>query len=237
MDILYKGTLVCQTNHKYENFQVSKLNHSHITQVMQVQSNVLEHVQVKESLQPLTGEEFDYIFNGGGLIIGVFVERHLIAFRALLFPGNHIENLGRDLGLTKEEQMKVVHQEISCVLPEYRGNGLQKQLASLIMKEFNQLQHDYRYLCCTVFPTNFPSLIDKFTQEMLIAKITEKYSGRMRYVLFKDLERKRKLDENTIIAIPINDYERQKKLLKLGFYGFGLKEENGETVVLFGEFF
>lgn len=92
------------------------------------------------------------------------------------------------MNLTKEEQLKVIHLEITCVLPEYRGNGLQKKLGNLIMKEFIETSNDYRYLCCTVSPTNFPSLKDKLVQGILIAKLKEKYSGRIRYILLKDLQ-------------------------------------------------
>ncbi|MFC0561333.1 GNAT family N-acetyltransferase [Halalkalibacter alkalisediminis] len=235
MEILYQGTLLNQATHSYEDVQVQTLNDQHRSQILQVQQHVVEHLQVKESLQSLTLEEFEHVFNEGGLMIGAFVGEQLIAFRALLFPGDDPENLGRDLGLSVAKQQKVVHQELTCVLPDYRGNGLQNQLAQLIMKKFSKLQLPYRYLCCTVFPTNVPSVKDKFKQAMLIAKIKEKYSGKMRYIFFKDLEQSALLDRKTIKAVPIADYEQQKVLLQEGFYGFDTEEENGETTILFAK--
>ncbi|ARK32278.1 hypothetical protein [Halalkalibacter krulwichiae] len=235
MEILARGTLVNQTTKCEEPFLVRTLTKQHLSQVLQVQQQVTWHLEVKESLQPLTVEEFEHVFSDGGLMIGAFVGEQLIAFRVLLFPRDHPENLGRDLGLSLEEQEKVVHQELSCVLPQYRGNRLQNQLAQLIMKKFQEQKLPYRYLCCTVFPTNVPSVKDKFKQEMLIVKITEKYSGKRRYIFLKDLEQHRLLDLQTVIAVVMTDYEQQKALLTTGYYGFDTKEENGERKILFAK--
>ncbi|MBB5174031.1 GNAT family N-acetyltransferase [Texcoconibacillus texcoconensis] len=236
MAVLTEGSLFCEEKKQYERFHVSKLGPGHDLQVLEVQSRVLADLQVKDSLQPLTEAEVETILNGKGLMIGVYVDGALIAFRALFFPGEHTENLGRDLDLSKEEQEKVVHQEITCVLPEYRGHGLQKKLGRLIMDELKRMAPRYRYVCCTVFPTNIASLKDKFSQSLLIAKVKEKYAGRIRYVLYQDLQRVRKLDEETISSAAITDYEQQKHLLEEGYYGFDLKHENNEQMILFAKF-
>lgn len=235
MEKIYEGTLVCQTNGIRESFQVKKLNQRQISEILLIQSIILKNEQVKESLEPLTVEEIQHIFNGGGHIIGVFVKNCLIAFRGLFYPGDHIENLGSDLNLTKEEQLKVIHLEITCVLPEYRGNGLQKKLGNLMMKEFIETSNDYRYLCCTVSPTNFPSLKDKLAQGILIAKLKEKYRGRIRYILLKDLQSQMEIIENTIISVSSNDLEQQKTLLENGYFGFNIIRNNQEMKVLFGK--
>ncbi|WNF36128.1 GNAT family N-acetyltransferase [Bacillaceae bacterium IKA-2] len=235
MDKIYEGTLVCQTNGISKKFQVKKLNQRHISEILQVQSIVLENEQVKESLEPLTEEEIRHIFNDMGHIIGVFVKNCLIAFRALLYPGDNMENLGSDLDLTKDEQMKVIHLEITCVIPKYRGNGLQKILGNILMKEFIQSSINHRYLCCTVSPNNFPSLKDKLIQGMHIVKLKKKYSGGIRYILLKDLHTQMKIREDTIISVSSNDFEQQHQLLENGFAGFNLIENKLEKKIVFGK--
>ncbi|UOQ92274.1 GNAT family N-acetyltransferase [Halobacillus shinanisalinarum] len=235
MDVLYQGEVTNRANGMQEDFQVSRLESEHLSDISQVQDTVFEQLQVKESLQALTQEELTQLFYGKGLVLGVFVQEQLIAFRALLYPGDDEENLGRDLGLSKTEQMKVVHQEITCILPEYRGNGLQKKLAKWIMTEFNRTSNEYRYLCCTVFPTNYPSLKDKLAQGMMIAQIKGMYGGLLRYVLYKDLRRDMTIDGRTYSAVAVEDYQQQKQLLKNGYYGYGLRETDGTMMILFGK--
>lgn len=235
MDVIYEGMLLNQATQHKERFKVIKLNSEHLPAVLDVQHQVFDNLKSKKTLQPLTLDEFSHITSGMGMLIGVFVEKKLIAYRALLCPGDHVENLGRDLNLTKEDQMKVVHQEISCVLSDYRGNALQKQMGQLIMSEFEKVNYQYRYLCTTVHPNNLPSLTDKFSQGMFIRQLKEKYEGTIRYILFKDLKANIALDLTTIIAIVNEDIERQQKVLNQGYYGFEVVEQANETFIRFAK--
>lgn len=165
MTVLYEGRLK-QNN---ERFHVTLLSLEYIEQILLLQNVVVEALEDKSRLQPLSQEEFQYILEGNGMMIGAFIENELIAFRALLVPPIDDEHLGLDIGLPESELHRVIYQEISNVHPNCRGNGMQKILATVIMDELQKEDSKYDYVCCTVAPFNIPSLKDKFAQGMKIA--------------------------------------------------------------------
>ena len=131
----------------------------------------------------------------------------------MLVPPIDEEHLGWDIGLSESELPKVIYQEISNVLPAFRGNQLQKILASLIMQELAKKNHSYRYVCCTVAPFNIPSLKDKFSQGMRIAALKEKYGGSLRYIFVKDLEEIGEPEYKETIFIPMKEFSAQQSKL------------------------
>ncbi|WP_414627739.1 N-acetyltransferase family protein [Alkalihalophilus pseudofirmus] len=221
---MYKGELMNGRDQTKETYQVRRLTREDLNVILEVQQVVLDTLENKEHLQPLSEEEFKAILRGDGLILGVFVKGSLTAFRALWFPGDDEENLGRDLGLSPSEQRKVVHQEISIVHPDYRGNGLQKRLAALVMRELAERTSEYEYVCCTVHPFNIPSLKDKLAQGMRIVKLKEKYAGHLRYILLKKLSVEMMVDNDTKKIVPLDDIVEQNRLLNEGYYGTELVE-------------
>ncbi|MDM5186850.1 GNAT family N-acetyltransferase [Bacillus sp. DX4.1] len=230
MNILYEGAL----KQNEQIFKVAPLSLDHIQQILSLQDAVIEALENKESLQPLTLEEYQYILNGNGLMIGAFVDEQLIAFRGLLVPPIDEEHLGFDIGLTDKELDRVIYQEISNVHPAYRGNGIQKTLANLIMEQLKQLDNKYDYVCCTVAPFNIPSLKDKFAQGMEVAALKEKYSDRLRYVFVKELQSERKKEWTNVEELPMSDIAGQQRLLVEGYCGYEMKERDGEYWMTFG---
>ncbi|QED46824.1 hypothetical protein [Cytobacillus dafuensis] len=229
MNPIYEGTLI--KDGQAFPYTVQLLTMDHLPEILLVQEQVVSHLNEKNILQPLTEEEFQFILEGNGLMIGAFVEEELIAFRALLEPIIDSEHLGIDIGLPESELKKVIYQELSNVLPAYRGNQLQKILASLIMKELGQQSHSYRYVCCTVAPFNIPSLKDKFSQGMRIAALKEKYGGSMRYIFVKDLEESGEQGWGDSIFIPMKEITAQRSQLALGWLGIQMVEREGELLV------
>ncbi|TWT04239.1 hypothetical protein FQV26_14970 [Planococcus sp. CPCC 101016] len=226
MKLLHEGTITNQVLHKKLPFSMKRLYLEDLPIIEQVQARVIESLPEKAALQALTTEEFLFILNERGLLVGAFVEDELIGFRALLIPEIDEEHLGWDIGLPPEELQKVIYQEISVVLPEYRGNRLQQKLAEVIMKELPNLEEEFRYVCCTVAPMNIPSLKDKFTQQMHIAALKEKYVGLERYILVKDLENTavQYVDHTTV---KLDDLEKQQQLLNEGYVGIGFQLVHG----------
>lgn len=226
MKLLHEGTITNQVLHKKLPFSMKRLYLEDLPIIEQVQARVIESLPEKAALQALTTEEFLFILNERGLLVGAFVEDELIGFRALLIPEIDEEHLGWDIGLPPEELQKVIYQEISVVLPEYRGNRLQQKLAEVIMKELPNLEEEFRYVCCTVAPMNIPSLKDKFTQQMHIAALKEKYVGLERYILVKDLENTavQYVDHTTV---KLDDLEKQQQLLSEGYVGIGFQLVHG----------
>ncbi|PEP56476.1 N-acetyltransferase [Bacillus pseudomycoides] len=231
MNILYEGTL----KQNEQRFKVAPLSFDHIQQILSLQNVVIEALENTDSLQPLTLEEYQYILNGNGLIIGAFVDQELIAFRALLVPPIDNKHLGFDIGLTEDDLDRVIYQEISNVHPKCRGNGMQKILATVIMEQLTQTDSKYDYVCCTVAPFNIPSLKDKFAQAMEIAALKEKYGGDMRYVFVKKLRGNEEKVWTTVKTVPMSDTSRQQKLLIEGYRGYEIEHHDGEYFVRLGK--
>ncbi|EJR46230.1 MULTISPECIES: hypothetical protein [Bacillus] len=230
MTVLYEGRLK-QNN---ELFHVTLLSLEHIEQILLLQNVVVEALEDKSRLQPLSLEEFQYILEGNGMMIGAFIENELIAFRALLVPPIDDEHLGLDIGLPERELYRVIYQEISNVHPNWRGNGMQKILATVIMDELQKEDSKYDYVCCTVAPFNIPSLKDKFSQGMKIAALKEKYGGSMRYVFVKELSGNNERDWTDIKSIPMTNAGGQQALLSEGYRGYEMEKVDGDFVVKFG---
>ncbi|MFC5543379.1 GNAT family N-acetyltransferase [Ureibacillus suwonensis] len=210
-------------------YHVKKLKVDHIPQILDLQQAVVDSLPDKQTLEPLSDEEFRFILEGNGLMIGVFIEDRLIAFRALLIPEMDDQGLGKDIGLTEEEDLKrVLYQEISNVHPDFRGYGLQKKMAQIIMKHIDMSNFDY--VLATVMPYNIPSIKDKLHQGMYIAALKEKYGGKLRYIFFKPLHKKPKLKKESVF-ISMGDIEGQKNLLHNGYIGVAIKEQGDDWFV------
>ena len=219
MTVLYEGTLK-QNN---ESFHVTLLSLEHSEQILSLQNVVVEALEDKSRLQPLSLEEFQYILEGNGMMIGAFIENELIAFRALLVPPIDDEHLGLDIGLSESELHRVIYQEISNVHPNCRGNGMQKILANVIMDELQKEDSKYDYVCCTVAPFNIPSLKDKFAQGMAIAALKEKYGGSLRYVFVKELRDKQEKKTEDVKKLDMKHFNEQQRLLTLGYRGYKME--------------
>jgi len=114
---------------------IKPLNVDHLKEIMSLQLKVVKELTTVSFLQPLEEEEFLYILNGRGFMIGAFHNDELIAFRAMMEPELDEDHLGKEAGLDKSVWSEVLYSEITNVNPEYRGNGLQVLLGVLIMKE------------------------------------------------------------------------------------------------------
>ncbi|AQQ54958.1 hypothetical protein B0X71_02075 [Planococcus lenghuensis] len=218
--------IINQRTGESESFYIRCLAVADLPIIEEMQQEVIHAVTVQDQLQPLTTEEFLFILNGRGLMVGAFTEEKLIGFRALLIPPLDEEHLGRDFGLPDEELPRVLYQELSAVLPAYRGNRLQQQMARIVMEQVPNLEGDFRYIACTVAPMNIPSMKDKIAQGMHIAALKEKYSSMLRYIFVKDLEQEQ-VEYTGHIAVPAEDLERQQELLTDNYVGVGITPANG----------
>ncbi|UYX52921.1 GNAT family N-acetyltransferase [Bacillus thuringiensis] len=230
MTVLYEGIL----KQNEQPFHVTLLSLEDIEQILSLQNIIVEALEDKSRLQPLSQEEFQYILEGNGMMIGAFIENELIAFRALLVPPIDDEHLGLDIGLPESELHRVIYQEISNVHPNCRGNGMQKILAKVIMDELQKEDSKYDYVCCTVAPFNIPSLKDKFAQGMEIAALKEKYGGSMRYVFVKELRKDEESNWTAVKDVPMSDVSEKQALLSEGYRGYKMEKINGDFVVKFG---
>ncbi|MBD7907818.1 GNAT family protein [Sporosarcina gallistercoris] len=208
---------------------VVKLTKSDLPEIKLLQTKVIEHLTDKTFLQPLTDEEFEYILEGNGVLVGVHAEGNLIAFRALLDPGDDPEHLGEDAGIPQEQWSSVLYSEITNVDPAFQGNGLQRQLGKVVMEEVDTEQ--YTYVCSTVAPFNIASIKDKLELGMHIAALRVKYETLTRYIMMKNLATEAAVTNNDPIEVGMGETTEQQKLLQAGWIGTSIQlREEGYTV-------
>lgn len=210
-------------------YEAHILNETHIPQLEMLQYEVVQALPNKAILQPLDEEELRFILHGNGVMIGIFVDAKLIAFRALLEPAIDDEHLGYDIGLTTEPQLKkVLYQEISNVHPDFRGFGLQRTMADIVMQQIDSSKFDV--VCATVMPFNIASLKDKFSQGMKVLALKLKYGGKLRYVFAKFLQQPAH-EWSEHLDISMADTEGQQKLLKEGYVGISMRADGEDWLV------
>lgn len=198
--------------------------------IMDLQEQVIASLTVSSFLQPLSEEEFLFILEGNGSMIGAFHDDRLIAFRAMLEPEIDEHHLGKDAGLSASELPTVLYSEVTNVDPAYRGNSLQRILGELLMEDIDRDRH--RYVFATVAPFNIASLKDKFSLGMHIISLEKKYGNLLRYTLMIDLYENKKIGALTVMA-DMSDIMQQQSLLEDGWTGVGLEEEDGTWKVKF----
>src|SRR5699024_6275548 len=214
--------------------QVRRLVTTDIPAMHHIQNKAMAILDNPDTLQNLSTEEFEYILNGNGLMVGAFANQQMIAFRALLVPPINEEHLGYALGLD-EELEDIIYQEISVVHPAYRGNQLQQKLAYLIMEELEKSKTSFTYVCATVAPHNVPSLKDKFNQGMQVGALVDIYEGKLRYVFFKNLKKVTKQQWDEVKVISTSETDVQKQLLQEGWLGFQLIQDGSTYSVRYGK--
>lgn len=211
-------------------FYVTTLNLQHLQEIENLQVEVYESLADQSILQPLTTEEFEYILKGNGMMIGAYVGQDLIAFRALLNPPVDNEHLGYDCGIAEDAFNRVLYQEISNVSPKYRGFGLQKTLANIVMSQIDLAKYDY--VCSTVKPYNIPSLKDKFSQGLVVKGLKIKYVDKLRYIFFKDLQQELLIFKEKK-TISMDDTIGQQQLLKQGYTGTSMYEDHNDWFIVY----
>lgn len=196
---------------------------------LSLQEEVIASLTNNDFFQSLSREEYSHILNGHGQVIGAFSDQELVAFRALLIPDiDDPEHLGKDAGLDNKALHDVIYSEISSVKPSFRGNRLQKILGEIILGQIDPQQ--FRYICATVAPFNIASLLDKFSHDLHIVALEEKYGGRLRYIFMKDCKAEPKEPTESIL-VQMGEIKEQQALLEKGWYGTSIVEKNKEWFV------
>ena len=210
-------------------FQYKKLELSDIASIEQLQKIVVDTLDDASILQPLNHDELKNILNGNGRMLGAFVNEQLIACRALLFPfEDEEEHLGLDAKAA--DLSRVLYQEVSFVLPTYRGYGLQRKLGERIMQLIDPKAFDL--VCATVKPFNIASLKDKFGQNLVVVALKLKYGGKLRYVFAKHLHEQIAVEAEEVV-ICMSDIEKQQQLLTQNYIGTKLTKLNDEWAITY----
>ena len=212
-----------------EAYTVRALTTDHLEDVLLLQDIVLGTLENKGFLSPLSKEEYAECIQNH-LMVGVFIDERLIAFRTLAIPVIDEDHLGYDIGLSAEQLDKVVYQEITNVHPSYRGYGLQKKLGEIVMELLDS--SPYTYVCATVAPFNIASLKDKLSQGMVIGALKRKYGNMLRYVFYKKLHETRKTSVD-FLDIDMAETEKQQQLLAEGWIGTSVSQKEDTWYVTY----
>lgn len=194
-----------------------------------LQQEVVAALEDPNILQPLSTDELLNILQGNGMMLGVFEQGQLIAFRALLRPEiDEEEHLGMDVGA--HDLSRVLYQEISNVHPNYRGQGLQQKMAEWIMEHVGKA--DYDWVCATVMPYNIASLKDKFAQGMHVYALKLKYGGKLRYVFGKQLHESRTFTSEPVM-VRMSDTVAQQRFIQEGYVGISMLAADEDWLVTY----
>ncbi len=121
-----------------------------------------------------------------GYILKYVIDDKIVAFLVVRYPMLSDDNLGYYLSNVTDEMLKkVAHIESIAVLPNFRGDKLQKRL--LEMAEKIEKQKYTKYLMATVHPDNIYSMRNFIEQQFLCVLETKKYGGLRRNILLKEI--------------------------------------------------
>jgi GNAT superfamily N-acetyltransferase len=214
-----------------KDFTYKPLTLAQIEEIEALQQKVVDSLEDKSILQPLSHEEFENILGENGAMLGAFDGEQLIASRALLKPDpSEDEHLGVDAGAV--DLSRVLYQEVSFVHPAYRGHGLQKKLGERIMELIDLANYDV--VCATVKPFNIASLKDKFGQGLHVVALKYKYGGKLRYVFAKTLHEQAILTDEQVLIDMANN-EEQQAILSQGYVGTQLIQTEDSWAVIYNK--
>lgn len=214
---------------KEVSYEMKLLRTDQLDMVMKLQQKVYDQIGDEEVFQLTTKEEFEIRAQQKGRIIGVFAEEELIAFLALYFPGKEEpENLGRDVNLDRDELDKVAYFESLAVDARFRGNHLQDKMQQEAYDL--ALEMGYRHLMATVSHKNFYSLRNMVDFRFKVGALKEKYGGKLRYILHRNIFDEVSVKFNKSIAVKNTDVAKQQELLNDGYVGYQVHPGEGMKV-------
>lgn len=234
--ILDEGMLTSQSDLKAHPYQIVTLNQRHLTELIDFQQAAYNKMQDKKLYAPIPAEMIQAVLGEKGLTLGLLIRGTVVGFVCFYFPGNDKENLGRDIGLPDQELEQVVHWERCLIDPEFRGNHMQFRLGELLVSATKALEKNYRYMCATVAPDNYPSLHQLFEQQQMVAvALKKKYGGLWRFVFFQDIVQPVQLLREEARVVDCKDFEQQTALFQQEYCAFQALQDGGQTKILFAK--
>lgn len=212
-------------------YQLVKLGQEHLEQIMELQSLIRGQLNNKELCLYVSRDEFREMLGEKGIVLGAIVGGKVVAIFSALFPGEkNPENLGTVLGLPDDELIRVGHLEIAFNHPDYRGKDLYYQMGEQIISIL-RTGSSVRHLCSTIDPKNIPPLKKSLLLDMQIVKINEMYDGLARFILYQDLNRPARWEDNKVVRIDLKDLNRQQQLLQSGWRGVSFIQETDAAFI------
>jgi ribosomal protein S18 acetylase RimI-like enzyme len=206
-------------------YRMALLGHDYLNEVMTLQRGIIRELSRKDMLQPFPRAFMREHIGEKGQIIGVFLGSKLIAFRNIYFPSPDDPewNLGIDIGIEGDDLKRVANLQMVCVHPDHRGKSLAFKMNSHVINILRELK-THRYLCATVSPFNYWNVRILLNCGFVIKKLKDKYSGKLRYVVYQDLTHPLVFSSRNSRSVNLVDFPRQKTLLAEGYCGTTLRQ-------------
>lgn len=155
----------------------------------------------------------------GGQTIGVFHGDALIAYSMVGFPGaQDADNLGASVGMATAQRAQVAHIASCMVLPQWRGNGLQRTL--LAVRLAMAQAHGRPIALAMVSPRNHRSRHNLMRQGMHVGW-TGNIGGLERHVLRINLHSGTHFDMGDERIVDCNDFTALCEAAAAGYVGVG----------------
>ena len=204
-------------------YMITPLCEEHLPVIMALQECIIQNLGRSDLLQPFSCDFMRQHMGRQGMVLGVFAENRLVAFRNIYFPDPRDEewNLGRDLALPEEALAKVANLQMVCVHPHFRGNGLALKMNQISLGLLRE-RGTHPHVCATVSPYNIWNLPILLNTGFRVAKLKNKYGGKLRYILHQDLHQPYLYHDDGVVHARLEDFDTQKKLFSAGFSGVAL---------------
>lgn len=202
---------------------ITRLNERHLPNIMALQQVIVKHLGEPELLQSFSYDFMEQHLGSKGIVLGVFVNDKLAAFRNLYYPDpwDRQWNLGIDIGLAGAELRHVANLQMVCVHPHFRGNALAMKMNAIALALLREKGTHY-HVCATVSPYNIWNIPVLLASGFHISRLKEKYGGKIRYIVYQDLRKTQSFVDSTSVRVPLQDLYTQKRLLGAGFCGSAL---------------
>lgn len=182
-----RGIKISKNHERNVEAVIKFLDIKYLDKIIELEKTMYDNLENKEYYCCSSREEFTDIFLNNGKIVGCVIDEtdELVAIGVYVCRGYDEHNYGYDFNIKGEELLKVGQIESTVVSAEYRGNGLQNLMYSII--EDIAKENGNKIIAATVAPGNVYSLntFKKRGYEIMADKL--KYGGLRRYVVMKEI--------------------------------------------------
>lgn len=180
---------------------------------------------------PGSGDDFLYILDGGGIVLGIRDGKRIVCMRSVLFKNQDGEVQPEDFGLLPDQWKRMAFMDYCIVRQEFRGNSLQfltyRYMESLLWDDFD-------YIYTTVSPHNIFSLRNVLHCGFHAFQLKECYGGYMRYKLLKDMKHSFTIRTKRHVSALVSDYPAQQAIFSEGLVGYRLVRHHAGLLMSFG---
>ena len=166
-----------------EEFEFRQCNENQLEDILQLQKDAFCTLSNKTLLRYNPPEILERCLDEPNYTLGVFYDNKLIAIGILFDGGLTDGNLGKDIGLAKEELCNVINAKLFIVSGKYRGNGLQQLLIEKLIEMAQE--KGKKIVCASVSPDNLHSIKNFEKCGFVFHSEKLKFNGMRRNIYYK----------------------------------------------------